>query len=206
MPQHQPYIFGFTAASLRPEMVGTIAEHFFSSGSWEQTKRSVLSANALQARSAASSIRMEREIRQRLQTLTEEQLALIHDSTTDVRTCLAWLAAVKHSGFLYDFTAEVLRAKLELRDTVLRRSDYERFIGEKAPHHPELHRLAASSASKIRRVLLLMLREVGLLGPGSDLGTIRHLAIPSDVEKAIRHDDPNWLAAFLVPDAGIAAS
>ncbi len=91
MVQQPAYSFGFTAASLRPELVGTIAEYFFRLGSWEKTKRAVLAANALQARSPASSVRMERELRLRMQTLSPDQLSLAHRSTTDVRTCLAWL-------------------------------------------------------------------------------------------------------------------
>lgn len=203
MTQQPAYSFSFTAASLRPELAGTVVEYFSRLGSWEETKQAVLAANALQARSSASSIRMEREIRQRLQTLTTEQLSLVHKSTTDVRTCLAWLAAVKHSAFLYEFPAEVMRAKWELHDTVLRASDYERFINEKSPHHPELVRLTESSSTKIRRVLLLMLREMGLLASGTDLGVIQRLAIPPVVEKVIRRDDPKWLAAFLLSDAEI---
>jgi len=206
MSQPLAYSFSFTAASLRPELAGTVAEYFFRLGSWEETRRTVLAANALQARSPASSIRMEREIRQRLQTLTAEQLKLVHQSTTDVRTCLAWLAAVKHSAYLYEFPAEVLRAKWELHDTVLRPSDYERFIDEKAPQHPELVRLKSSSSTKIRRVLLLMLREVGLLGPGTDLGRIQRMVIPPAVEKVIRRDNPKWLTAFLLSDAEIGTS
>jgi len=203
MSCERPYSFSFTAASLRPEMVGTMAEYFFRSGSWEQTKRTILESNALQARSPASSIRMERELRQRLQTLTAEQLRLAHDSTMNVRTCLAWLAAVKHSAFLYEFSAEVMRGKLDLHDEVLRASDYERFISDKSPHHPELAGLAESSSTKIRRVLLLMLREIGLLTGGADLGRIHRVVLPPAVEEALRSDDPKWLAAFLLSDSEI---
>ncbi len=198
-----PYNFSFTAASLRPELVGTVAEHFFQLRSWDAAREAVLKSNALQSRSSTSSIRMEREIRLRLQELTPGQLRLILDSTTDVRTAVAWLAAVKHSTILFDFTAEVLRAKLETRDMVLRASDYERFIEEKLPRHPELGHLAASSSTKIRRVLLLMLREAGLLGAGSDLGTIQRPILPAPLEDAIRSDDPKWLAVFLLSDREI---
>jgi hypothetical protein len=200
MTQHGTYSFSFTAASLRPEIVGTMFEHFSRRGSWEETKKDILSSNALQARSPASAIRMEREIRQRLQTLTPEQLDMIAGSTADVRTCLAWLGAVKHSAFLFEFPAEVLRSKWEHHEAVLRASDYERFIDEKALHHPELAKLSPLSSAKIRRVLLLMLREVGLLIAGSDLGTILRPPLPPAVEESIRADDPKWLAAFLFSD------
>lgn len=203
MLQQLPYKLSFTAASLRPELLSTIAEQFCLLGSWEKSKKAVLEANALQARSAASLLRMERELRHRLQTLTDAQLRLAYHSTGDVRACIAWLAAVKHSAFLFAFPAEVMRGKLAIHDPVLRQSDYQRFLGEKSMHHPELSELTESSAAKIRRVMLLMLREMGLLVAGSDLGLIQRVAIPPAVEKTILSDDPKWLAAFLLSDSEI---
>lgn len=203
MTDQPPYNFSFTAASLRPELVGIVAEHFSRTHSWEETKSTLLSTNALQAKSSATAVRMERELRQRLQKLTAAQLDLVVRSTADVRAGIAWLGAVKQSAFLYQFSAEVLRAKWEMHDTILRASDYERFIGEKNSHRPELSRLSETSATKVRRVLLLMLREVGLLIEGSDFGTIQRPILSSALERAIRADDPRWLAAFLFSDAEI---
>ena len=203
MLQQLPYSLSFTAASLRPELLSTIAEQFCLLGSWEKSKKAVLEANALQARSATSLLRMERELRHRLQTLTDAQLRLAHHSTGDVRTCIAWLAAVKHSAFLFAFPAELMRGKLTIHDPVLRSSDYQRFFSEKSMQHPGLSELTESSAAKIRRVLLLMLREMGLLTAGTDLGLIQRVAIPPAVETAIRSDDPKWLAAFLLSDSEI---
>ena len=51
-----PSSFGFTAASLRPELVGIMAEKFAESGSWEDTRAAILATNALQFRSLTSSI------------------------------------------------------------------------------------------------------------------------------------------------------
>lgn len=194
------YSFSFTAASIRPEMASAVAEHFLRTGSWEDTKQAVLSENALQSRSPASAIRMEREIRHRLKTLTGEQLQMLPRATSDVRMAIGWLAAVKHSAFLHDFVSECLRTKLAQQDTTLRLSDYERFIEEKSPLQPELGQLALSTSAKIRRVLVLMLKEVGILESGPDLGQICRPVLSPDVSSAIIHDDPRWLAVFLVPD------
>lgn len=194
------YSFSFTAASLRPEMAVTVAEHFLGTGSWESAKQAVLDSNALQARSPASLVRMEREIRQRLQTLTMDQLRLLPKGTADVRRAIAWLGAVKQSRFLFDFPAEVLRSKLELQDAVLRASDYERFLEYKTPDHPELARLRGSTSMKIRRVLFLMLREAGILCDGPELGSIERPVLPLEVEQCVRSDDSRWLASFLVPE------
>lgn len=200
-----PYGFGFTAASLRPELLFIMAERFLRNGSWRETKEEVLRDNALQCRSSSSALRLEQELRPRLQKLTHDQIELLTTSGADTRTGLAWLAAARHNAFLYDFAAEALRTKIELRDYVLRESDYRRFIEEKSPSHPELANLSATTTGKIRRVLFAMLREVGILRRGDEIGSLQRPSIPHDLEVSIRAVDPSWLAAFLVPDAEIHA-
>ena len=83
MPVRPPYNLGFTAASLRLELARIVAEARAATGDWEAAREHVLTHNALQARSASSAIRMERELRQRLRTLTDEQLRLLISAPTD---------------------------------------------------------------------------------------------------------------------------
>jgi hypothetical protein len=200
------YGFSFTAASLRPELLLIIAERFLQTGSWEQTKASVLARNELQCRTAASAQRMERELRPRLQSLSRHQLELLVHSGADTRISLAWLAAVKHSPFLFDFAADALRSKVEQHDYVLRESDYRRFIDEKTPSHPELLNLSDSTSGKVRRVLFAMLRELGVLSNGQEIGSLQRPALPHEVETSIRAENAGWLAAYLVPENEIRNS
>lgn len=199
------YNFSFTAASLRPELARIVADHYLTTGDWESAKKRVLSTNALQCRSSASAIRMERELRQRLQTLTAEQISVLARSTEDYRTSMAWLAAIKHSAMLFDFAAEVLREKLAAQDPILRPSDYETFVNHKSVTQPDLAGLAASSKSKIRQVLLRMLAEAGILRKGPSLGAIQRPVLTPDLVRMISSDSPHWLAGFLVPDTEIPA-
>lgn len=198
-----PYRFSFTAASLRPELLLIVAERYLQTGSWEKTRESVLSANELQCRTATSARRMEQEIRPRLQTLSRHQLELLVKSGADSRISLAWLAAMKHSSFLFDFASDALRSKVERHDYVLRESDYRRFIEESIPSHPELKRLSESTSEKVRRVLFAMLREAGILAKGEQIGVLQRPSIPHEVELSIRAENPAWLAAYLVPDSEI---
>lgn len=198
------YSFSFTAASLRPELLLIVAERFLQTGSWEKTKESILGSNELQCRSATSAQRLERELRPRLQTLSRRQLELLVASGADTRISLAWLAAAKHSAFLFDFAVEALRPKLEQHDYVLRESDYRRFIEEKTPSHPELVKLSPSTTGKIRRVLFAMLRELGVLQKGEEIGSLQRPVVPREVELSIREENSAWLAAFLVPEREIA--
>jgi hypothetical protein len=197
------YNLSFTAASLRPELVRIIAERYLAAGDWDLAKDQILSSNSLQCRSRSSAIRLERELRQRLATLTHDQIILVARATAEDRAAVAWLAACKHIRFAFDFAAEVLRDKLALHDPVLRHSDYEAYVENKSVSHPEIGQLTTSSKGKVRQVLLRMLAEAGLLTEGAALGTIQRPALSPAVSRAVTADSPRWLAGFLVPDTEI---
>lgn len=198
-----PYNLGFTAASLRPELARIVAERYLAVGDWTVTKDELLTTNALQTRSRASAVRLEREFRQRLSRLSEPQLRILAEGTAEDRAAIAWLAALKHSGFIFEFASNVLRDKHETQDMIVRYSDYERFFSESLPAHPELGGLADSSALRIRQALFRMLAEAGLLEKGEALGTIRRPVLSPSVIEAVTSDEPAWLAGFLVPDNDI---
>jgi hypothetical protein len=198
-----PVSLSFVAASLRPEFIRIIAEAYLQCNSWESAKVQVLKSNALQARSPASAIRMERELRQRLMRLTSAEIHLAAHGIVEERTAIAWLAALKASSYIHAFASEVLRGKLSSLDPVLRASDYEAFFGNQSAIHPELLALTPSSRTKVRTVLLTMLREAGIgERTARELRIQRPIVLPS-VYAAIVADSPHWLAGFLVPDGEI---
>ncbi|RYD29166.1 MAG: DUF1819 family protein [Verrucomicrobiaceae bacterium] len=202
-PLH-PYSLSLTAASLRAEMMRLQAALYLETEDWERVKREVLSTNAFQCRTTGSLIRLERELRTRIQHLTLPQIRLLADSTWEARTAMAWLAACKHMEFVRAFATDVLRGKLEIHDPVLRLSDYRAYVEDQAAIHPALERLTPASREKIRQRLLFMLGEAGLLIKGEGLGRISRPAMPPSVMAAIREDHPRWLACFLVPDSEIS--
>ena len=181
-----------------------MAEHYLTTRDWQVTRAWVLSTNALQCRSASCAVRLETELRKRLQSLTAEQIKVMAQSTEDDRIAIAWLAAMKHSAILFDFSFEVLREKLALRDQVLRPSDYEAFVHHQSALHPSLTEVSASSKYKIRQVLMKMLSEVGILQDGPGMGTIQRPVLSPGLVRVISADNPRWLAGFLVPDNEIS--
>jgi hypothetical protein len=194
------YNLSFTAASLRPELARVVAEAYLAAGDWEIAKERVLNSNALQCRTVAGAERQERELRRRLMWLTANQIALLAKATAEDRAALAWLAALKHIQFAFEFASEVLRDKLAAHDPVLRHSDYENYVDIKAVTHLEITELSSASKYKIRQVLLRMLREAGILNKGSALGIIERPVLSPAVANVIREEDSRWLAGFLVPD------
>jgi hypothetical protein len=64
--------------------------------------------------------------------------------------------------------------------------------------------LSAVTEGKVRRVLFAMLREMAILHDSDEgIGRIERPIIPFQVETLIRQEDPELLAAFLVPDREI---
>lgn len=204
-PAPRPYNLGLTAAALRPELARILAEQYLETGSWAEAKRRVLLSNALQATSPTGAERLEREFRRRLELLSEPQLILLVKSTSEDSAAMTWLGVVKTYTFAAELAAEVLRQKLDSGDPVLRPSDYETYVEEKAAKHPEIGTLTVSSRDKIRRVLMRMLAEASLIGPESR-GTrpIQRPVLSPQATTLIAADDPGWLATFLVPDREIA--
>lgn len=198
------YILSFSAASLRPDLARIVAEVYLDCSDWDEAKKRVIRDNSLQSRTPSSAIRMEREFRQRLQTLTHRQIEILATAPADSRVAIAWLSVLKHSAFVFDFVNEVLRSKLENHDAVLRHSDYENFFHSKSVSHPELAALKPATQTKINRVLKTMLREAGIMGQsGKDDSLCRPLLLP-EILDAILADNRRWLAGFLVPDNEIA--
>jgi len=197
------YNLSFTAASLRPELARIVAECYLAAGDWDSAKVQILASNALQCRSTNSAIRLERELRHRLEALTSDQITLLAHATADDRAALAWLAAIKRIRFAFEFASEVLRDKLAAQDPVLRPSDYETFVDVKALSHPELVRLTDSSRRKVRQVLLNMLIEAGLLVDDTNSTTIQRPPLSPEVARVITADSAHWLSGFLFTDREI---
>lgn len=203
MSIEQPVSLSFSAASLRPELVRVVAEAFLETGSWAAARDQIIARNSLQLRSPASAVRMERELRQRLMHLTMAELTLAAQGNADERKAIAWLAAQKGSSFVYDFATDVLRGKLAALDPMLRASDYENFLTAQGAAHPEVLSLTPSSQTKIRSVLMTMLREAGIARNAGRNLHISRPVVPPSVYAAVLADAPHWLAGFLVPDSEI---
>lgn len=148
---------------------------------------------------------MEREIRQRLELLKQDHLVLLAGGTSEERAAMAWLAAIKYAALVWEFASDVLRSKLTTFDTVLRPSDYTNFIAARLPSHPELEAITESSRRKIRRFLLLMLMEAGLLKKGKGGHQIMRPVLTQGVIDRIVADNPRYLTGFLWTDEEIAA-
>ena len=161
------YKLSFTAASLSINESVKIAEVYLDCRNWTQTKLAVTESNLLQSRTNSRTIRVVRELIQRLERLTGSQLELLVEGNPTEQKYMLWLAACKTYEFIREFAVEVLHEKFMSRSITLTDLDYDGFFNRKADWNEELGRITPSTRKKIRQVLLLMVKEAGLVSDGN---------------------------------------
>jgi hypothetical protein len=157
------YKLSFTAASLSISESIKIAEVYLGCKDWEKTKNQVTENNLLQSRTNSRTVRVLRELIQRLKLLSDEQLTLLVEGDLQEQKYLLWFAVCKTYDFIREFATEVLREKfLDLHLEILE-LDYDAFFNHKADWNEDLDLITKSTKDKLRNVVFLMLRETGLI-------------------------------------------
>lgn len=133
---------------------------------WTIVKNQLVKENLLQARTASSTVRLSREVVQRLAVLTDTELELLHDASPTERAHLMWMAACRRYSFIADFAEEVVRERFLLLKLELGHNDFDSFVRNKALWHQELNEIKNSTLLKLRSTLFRMLIEAGLLADG----------------------------------------
>ena len=157
------YFSGLTVTDLKPELTTIISRIYLKVGSWDETKSIVIKNNELQTRSNSTGIRLERELRQRLKNLSEQQLILLAKGSINDRLAMTWLGVLKRIKLVSEISHELLLEKIEGSDPILRRSDMAEFYKKKEKQFSEFKNLSDTSHKRINSIILSMLREMGLL-------------------------------------------
>lgn len=157
------YCMSFTTGGLFHNESLKLAILYLEMESWNSVQKKAISGNLLQARTISTSIRVLREVIDRLKTLNHEELDLLVYSNPQDQKYLLWLAICRRYKFIADFSIEVLRERYITLKTDLNNEDFDSFLNKKTECHPELDKLSLSTRAKLRQVLFKMLRESDLL-------------------------------------------
>lgn len=184
---NKKYKLSFTAASLSISESIKIAEVYLGCNDWKETKRIVEENNLLQSRTKSRTIRTYRELAQRLQLLSNEQLELLVEGNTQEQKYLLWFAICKRYRLIQEFAIEVIREKFLSMNYELNELDYDAFFNRKADWHEELDQIKDSTAYKLKQVIFRMLRETGIT---SEENLIVQAMLSNRLIQAIRPDAP----------------
>lgn len=169
------YRLSFAAGGLLAREAVPVASTYLKVGDWKQTRNVVRERNLIQQRTEASTLRISREVVQRLSTLDRDEVELVSDGTAHERQLMMWSAACRRYELINEFAREVLRERYLLMTPTLTHDDYDSFIRSKALWHGELDALTPLTYKKLRAELFRMLREADLL---SETGHIVDAELP----------------------------
>lgn len=195
----EKYILSFTAVSLSAHENEIIVDLLLQTGNWESVQYEVIENNVLQKGTISTRKREFIELKNRLQTLTDDQINFFKDANGLEVKHLSLLGCFKMYRFLFDFAAEVLRNKILLFDYLVLNSDYESFYDSKSNTYENLNTISESTKYKLKQVTFKMFEQSGLIDSVQNKN-IQKPFLSEDLLKLIVKDDPKYLRAFLYSD------
>jgi hypothetical protein len=196
----QRYRLSFTVGGLLARESIPVASTYLQVGDWVKTRAIVREQNLIQQRAAASTLRLSREIVDRLSTLDLPELELIVEGAANERIQLLWSSLCRTYLIIEEFAREVLRERHLLLTSTVTYDEYDAFIRSKALWHEELDDLKSSTALKMRAELFRMLHEADLL---TTAGHIVPPVLSTQVVDLLARRGVGALTVFPITDTAI---
>lgn len=190
----------FTTGGLLHQDSVTVAKLYFDLGHWAKVREKIFQDNLLQARTLSTSKKMTTVLCSRLKLLSQDELRVLIEGTSQDQAYILWLAVCRRYRFIYEFAVEVFRERFLTLQHKLGQSEYDSFFNAKAEWNEELEHLTDSTKIKLRQVLFRMLREAGLL---SSQNVIIPAILSSIVITAIGRDSRKDFCIFPVTEADL---
>jgi hypothetical protein len=201
-PADKRYSFSFISGALYVPESLVLGRILATGAAWDEAVGLALRDNLLRQRKEASSVRLLREIRYRLEQLDRPALDFLCHARSPDQRHLLYIAVCKRYRFIREFTLEVLRPKALSLDLQLYPADLARFIDRKGSESPEVDRLTDKSIAKIRQVILRMLAEASLLDSTANQRLTPRLPSKA-LARLVAKGDPGLLRLLLLSDADI---
>ena len=192
------YRLSFTAASLRLQEMSEFAREYKEKGLDSISKDLIIKGG-----NERTAEREFREIKFRINTLTDRQIEILAYGDLLSQKQIALLSMCKLYAFIRDFIVEVLRNKAIVFDYQLTEGEYVTFFRRKSEVHPELEEMAESTEKKIKQLTYKVLEQAGMIDNVRTKKIIPQIVGPQ-VINAIQEDDPEWLKIFLLSDLEIS--
>jgi hypothetical protein len=166
---------------------------------WNKVKEIVIEENIMQKQSVSSRKRVFAEIKRRIETLSNEQLEYVNESSSsDIRNFI-FLTILKTYRFIFEFMTEVISKKVLMFDYKILNSDYETFFESKKYAVEQLESITEATQYKLKQVLFRILEEAMIIDNTKSKNILKpHLS--GEVIELIIKDNPIYLKAFLYTD------
>jgi hypothetical protein len=196
------YSFSFITGALLATESAALVPLLAQGKAWPSIEADAAQDNLLKSRTAASRLRLLREIKYRLSALTEAEVDFLVGAGNQDLRALLFIGICRHFSFIQQFVMTVLRPKALALDFKIMPSDFTGFMHRESREHPEIEALTDKSVAKIRQVLFRMLAEASLVDSTRSL--LLTPFIPSRaLAKVVAKSDLNQLRWLLMADADI---
>lgn len=157
------YRADITAGSLKVHESRIIADLLLRGVDEQGWEEALLRKNVLQARSAATTVRLGRLIRKRLALMTPELWRLVRDGTGTVATHAVLAAAVKHSPLLGDFLDLVVREQYRVFAKALSNKLWEDYLDGCRGRDQDVPLWKESTRKRLRSSVFQILAQAGYI-------------------------------------------
>jgi hypothetical protein len=157
------YKADITAGSLKVPESRIIAEMLLKGVDEKGLKEALLRDNILQARSPATTIRLGRLIRKRLELMKPDLWRLVRDGTGTVATHAVLAAAVRHSPLLGDFLDLVVREQYRVFSTALSNKHWDDYLDDCRGRDQDMPVWNESTRKRLRSSVFQILAQAGYI-------------------------------------------
>lgn len=172
MDEKQAYRMSFSTGGLFLNESVEFASLHRDGEAWEDTQARAVEDGTTQLPKDASNTRSIREIKNRVSTLTTEELGfLVHEADRADQKALLWLACCRAYRFVREFAVDVLQDRYLSYQLDLPLEAFDIFFDAKAEWHDELAELSTSTRLKLRQILFRMMREADILSEQKEIQT-----------------------------------
>ena len=161
--RQQKYKMSFSTGGLLANESIEVAKLHEPGENWTETLERALSARTMSLPKHASNRRRLREITNRLETLSGDELDFLIYSHHQDQVAILWVAVCRAYRFIREFQSEVIRERFLSGKADLPLETFDRFFEEMAEWHEEISKISETTRLSLRKVLFRMLREADII-------------------------------------------
>ena len=179
-----------------------LAASYLNAKDWEATISQLQADGLTSMPKEKSKRRVLREIINRLETLSDDELQfLVEVADRQEQELLIWLSICREYRLIREFTLEVVRDRYQAYQFDLDPSSFDFFLEQKAEWDELLASTSDTTRVRQRQIVFKTMREVGIISNDNRIQTI-YLSLP--LRLLIEAKAPNDLAVFpgVVVDGG----
>lgn len=163
----KPYSASFTTGALLLAETVVLLSLLEQMPPGEVLDRAKKESHHLRINSEVARRKIAGEVLKRYRAVNEEVWSLFRSlHQTPDQLLILFYVCLKTYHLLSDFALRVIINRWQQRLLTLDRTDFERFLDEQTPTHPELKALTEPTRRKLAQITMLMLKQAGLVKHG----------------------------------------